>query len=307
MIENPFKTSALTVALLLGVAVQAQNVEQVAEAPPSTVTPGSQTEARSEPALVSRYRFEALENERQALEMALLAEQSRVRALELAEQQRSRRLQQIRVMLLLALALVIAAVVLWRRGEARRDRATAASDPLTGLANREEALRVLNSLLGRLDSARGRVSIVLLAVDDLASIRDLHGSKVGGAALRTLANALSDAVRPGDVVARVDEDAFLLILPRANEKAASRVALRMLELVPELPVRGDRSTLQLGVSAGCAEAAAGQHNAETLYEAAQLALSNTPVKAGDETPVGAATAANGRSGDAFRLKVVEAE
>jgi diguanylate cyclase (GGDEF)-like protein len=114
--------------------------------------------------------------------------------------------------------------------------------------------------------------VVLVAIEDFAALRDRHGHTVTDGALQSLASALSDGLRPGDTVARVEEDSFLLVLPRTDADGAARVAGRMRDVVAALPVRGEYATLALNAGLGWAATGAIRHSARSLYGAAQESL-----------------------------------
>src|SRR2546428_13305414 len=70
------------------------------------------------------------------------------------------------------------------------------------------------------------ISIVFLDGDELKLINDTYGHLAGDALLREVSNALMDAVRGEDVVARYGGDEFVVLLPATPPAAAAGVAHR---------------------------------------------------------------------------------
>src|SRR5690349_8565329 len=85
-------------------------------------------------------------------------------------------------------------------------------DVLTGVGNRlawDEALQLLQHDL----RAAGKPhSVVLVDVDDLKLANDRHGHALGDEVLQAVAATLRDAVREGDVVARIGGDEFAILM-----------------------------------------------------------------------------------------------
>lgn len=85
-------------------------------------------------------------------------------------------------------------------------------DALTGVGNRlawDEALQLLQHDL----RAAGKPhSVVLVDVDDLTLANDRHGHALGDEVLQAVAATLRDAVREGDVVARIGGDEFAILM-----------------------------------------------------------------------------------------------
>jgi two-component system cell cycle response regulator len=215
---------------------------------------------------------DALENARQALEIELLKEQSRVRSLEIATQQRDLRLQQVRILVLLVLVTLAAGLIAWRFRETRRLRRLSKQDSLTGIYNRRYIFERLSKQLETLSPTRGQLSVLLFDIDDFKSVNDRHGHPVGDAVLQSLAGAFREGLRPGDAVARVGGEEFLVLLPRTGPEEALAVARRLNGLVRSLPIRAGRETLHVTISIGVASAAQGRSTAEALYAAADEAL-----------------------------------
>src|ERR1700674_3034647 len=78
----------------------------------------------------------------------------------------------------------------------------ASHDPLTRLNNRRLFLERIQQEITRTGASGDSFSIVFLDVDGLKRINDTYGHLAGDALLREVSNALTDAVRGVDVVAR---------------------------------------------------------------------------------------------------------
>jgi diguanylate cyclase (GGDEF)-like protein/PAS domain S-box-containing protein len=113
-------------------------------------------------------------------------------------------------------------------------RAQALTDPLTGLVNRrgiEEALRAHCGALAsraRLDAppldGAALGAVVLLDLDRFKILNDTFGHAFGDAALRAVARRWRGRLRHDDVLGRFGGDEFIVLLPRADARAAETVA-----------------------------------------------------------------------------------
>jgi diguanylate cyclase (GGDEF)-like protein len=141
------------------------------------------------------------------------------------------------------------------RSEEGRVAPTTGRDPLTGLATRERFLERLGVEL-RAAAIGGRPLAVILAdVDHLRKVADLHGAEAAATVLRKLAGVVRATVRDEDVVARIEDDDFALILPGLGRGSARQVAARLRSTVerfrfrvPEGDDRGIAITLSLGAA-----------------------------------------------------------
>jgi diguanylate cyclase (GGDEF)-like protein len=123
----------------------------------------------------------------------------------------------------------------------------ALKDPLTGLLNHRAFQERLAEELRRAARRGYPVSVVALDLDDFKAINGALGHAVGDEALRTVADALRDELRAGDVCGRVGGDEFMLALIDADVGTADVIVDRVRERVAaERLGTGQR----LGVSAG---------------------------------------------------------
>ncbi len=113
---------------------------------------------------------------------------------------------------------------------------SAASDGLTGLANRRELESVGGMLFERSKSGARMLSVAIIDVDKFKSINDTHGHLVGDDVLRGIAVALTGAVRRDDVVGRFAGDEFVIMMRDAGGPEAQAVANRALQAIRDLPL-----------------------------------------------------------------------
>ena len=104
-------------------------------------------------------------------------------------------------------------------------------DQLTGLANRALFLRQMDQLLACVERDGGFAEILLLDLDRFKDINEARGLAVGDALLQVVAERLGRALRPDDILARLNADEIAIILPRlaATPEEAGREALAVAE------------------------------------------------------------------------------
>ena len=108
----------------------------------------------------------------------------------------------------------------WRRS---RDQLVfaAAHDALTGLANRSTALDHLDEILARDPETRGPVALVVVDLDRLRTINDTLGHEAGDHVIRQAAGRLSDCAAPGDLVARLGGEEFVVVSGGDHDQAVA--------------------------------------------------------------------------------------
>lgn len=170
----------------------------------------------------------------------------------------------------------LAAIALERRATLERLGYAAAHDALTGLPNRSAAVERLREALARGRRSGSPVGVMLCDLDRLRLINDTLGPDQGDLAVQLAARRLVESVRPGDIVARVAGDEFLVITEGLDAAALPSVAQRLVEAVREASDDGLALTFSVGVTAIEDESEAGEalRRAELALKAAQQAGGN---------------------------------
>jgi diguanylate cyclase (GGDEF)-like protein/PAS domain S-box-containing protein len=156
----------------------------------------------------------------------------------------------------------------------------AATDGLTGLANRRHFDVVADKEWRRCDREAQPLSLLLLDADHFKLFNDRYGHLAGDGCLRAIASQLTAAARrPGDLAARYGGEEFLLLMPNTNPKGAMCVAERIRELLLKLAILHDGGpapgvvTLSIGAAtAWPRDPGNGPSNVSALMAAADAAL-----------------------------------
>jgi diguanylate cyclase (GGDEF)-like protein len=123
--------------------------------------------------------------------------------------------------------------------------AEAATDPLTGLANRREAEKLLNR---KIDAGRS-FCIMLFDLDGFKQINDRHGHHAGDQILKTFSKRLVEQFRADDVVCRWGGDEFLAILGSTLPDPVARASTIASNMSGLYPIRTSTATSHIRVSA----------------------------------------------------------
>ncbi len=150
-----------------------------------------------------------------------------------------------------------------------RARAEAGTDSVAGCLNHRAMRRRLHEEIGRAQRSGGRLSCVIVDLDDFKLVNDRYGHQAGDSILRQVAQSLMGEFRAFDRVARYGGDEFVVILPNADLASAVSAAGRALEHMRGVPFPDGSQ----GVSAsmGVAEWEAPM-NADELLEVCDAAL-----------------------------------
>ena len=174
--------------------------------------------------------------------------------------------------LLVLVALTFARPILNAVGDFRRVASQAATDALTGLANRRSFDDELALEWRRAERVGDSLALLLIDLDDFKSINDGHGHQAGDAVLRRVGAILDSGARQVDLAARYGGEEFALLAPETDVVGATKLAERLrvdLEAATvELP-----NGSEVGVTASFGVAVkGGLERAEQLVASADEAL-----------------------------------
>jgi diguanylate cyclase (GGDEF)-like protein len=114
----------------------------------------------------------------------------------------------------------------------------AATDPLTGLANRRGGERHIANEISRAKRERRPLSCVLIDLDRFKQVNDTFGHQAGDQLLRDVSNLLRRTVRAYDILVRWGGEEFLLVLPGVDRDVARMLAERVRIAVEALDTHG---------------------------------------------------------------------
>jgi diguanylate cyclase (GGDEF)-like protein len=125
------------------------------------------------------------------------------------------------------------------------------TDPLTSLPNRRSLFVHLTRELARAGRLKNEVAVVMLDLDEFKTINDSFGHHVGDRALRDVAAALQNVLRPYDLCVRYGGDEFIVVMDGCSRELADTRRRELQERIRELEieVRPGRR-IRLGASAG---------------------------------------------------------
>jgi len=104
-----------------------------------------------------------------------------------------------------------------------RSETQAATDPLTGLANRRS---FENRVSGLLQNGT-KVTIAFGDLDHFKQVNDNHGHDAGDRALRSFAHTFRSVVRPGDLIARWGGEEFVAAFPTTTGHEVAAIIRRL--------------------------------------------------------------------------------
>ena len=128
-----------------------------------------------------------------------------------------------------------------------RSEKDAATDPLTGLANRRAFYSALEEATAHAVRDGTEVSLLLLDIDHFKQFNDVHGHLMGDNVLRLVAQVLIRNIKGRDTAARYGGEEYAVILAEAGMEAALTVADQIRDLLETRPLLNRKTGESLGV------------------------------------------------------------
>lgn len=150
----------------------------------------------------------------------------------------------------------------------------AITDPLTGLYNRRQFERLIDTEVSMSARHGENNSILVVDVDHFKRINDKYGHKVGDTVLRRLAKILTEGLRSTDIVCRIGGEEFVAICRRAKQEDAVAIAEKLRRTVADFSFNVNMERIPVTVSVGVATIpnAQGTKTAEDFFHSADTAL-----------------------------------
>jgi diguanylate cyclase (GGDEF)-like protein len=140
------------------------------------------------------------------------------------------------------------------------------TDPLTGLANRLQVVRQLDSALSR--GGNEEIGLLYVDLDGFKEVNDTLGHSAGDELLLEMADRLSASVRPRDVVGRIGGDEFVVIVDHLVDLAElEHMTERIRSAVTEDVELATGQRVRVTASIGLSTARPGESPAELISRA----------------------------------------
>jgi len=166
--------------------------------------------------------------------------------------------------------------------ELRRLSDEVSTDALTQVANRRGLQQAFQAEAARAERSGHTLAVALLDIDNFKKLNDTHGHAAGDQALKALAAAVRERLRPVDQLARFGGEEFVVLLPETPLAEAQQALTRLQRALSAALFMHDEQevfvTFSAGVTAwrpGEALAVALERADEALYEAKRTGKNRT--------------------------------
>jgi len=147
----------------------------------------------------------------------------------------------------------------------------ASHDPLTGLYNREEFERRFKRLLGDVQAGGGPHALCFIDMDQFKLVNETCGHAAGDALLKQVAAALAALAGEEDLLARLGDDAFGMLLPQMGTNRAMQVAQQVVGVLEHMRFGWGERGFAVSGSAGVAAITRDAHGIDDVLVAAEAA------------------------------------
>jgi diguanylate cyclase (GGDEF)-like protein len=166
-----------------------------------------------------------------------------------------------------------------RRALEERLFAAAMTDPLTGLTNRP----AFQAMLGHLVSHSGAdASVALFSIDHFKAINLRYGQQTGDTVLTAFADLLRAVLRGQDIISRVGNRRFAVLLPHTAPHEAALLCRRVLATLTDLGGGSGEDGLPVTASGGVARIGG---TLDATVRRAELALFLARAKGGNRLEI----------------------
>ena len=158
---------------------------------------------------------------------------------------------------------------------ANRSREASLHDALTGLPNRTLMLERLEHAFLRGRRTQSTTALFFVDLDDFKAVNDTHGHHIGDKLLIAVGKRLTAALRPGDTLARLSGDEFVILCEDLADSSHAETIRQRIESVIAAPFILGAVELPITASIGVAFTSPDEEPSTQLLHAADLAMYRT--------------------------------
>lgn len=145
-------------------------------------------------------------------------------------------------------------------------------DPLTELPNRVLLEELLERSVARARRSQHVTAVLFADLDGFKAVNDNHGHHFGDQLLVATADRLRSVLRPGDTLARLAGDEFVVVCEDLHDSSEAEIVAKRITTVMSLPFEINMRQVTVTVSVGIAFSGPGQDLPEELLQAADFAM-----------------------------------
>lgn len=153
-----------------------------------------------------------------------------------------------------------------------RSREAAMHDALTGLPNRTLLTQRVEHAFRRVERSGKTIGVFFVDLDAFKGINDTYGHQVGDELLVAVGQRLAGVLRPGDTLARLSGDEFVVLCEDLDNPAQAEAIAARFETALSHPFALAETELNVHGSVGIACNVTGDDDPETLIHDADLAM-----------------------------------
>ncbi len=128
----------------------------------------------------------------------------------------------------------------------------AATDPLTGIANRRSFTQTMSEALDGAGATSQPAGLILFDIDDFKAINDRYGHPTGDTVLRDIARTVSRHFAEGAIFGRLGGEEFGIFLPQAHDAFACQTAEALRRVIAQTVHDGQDGPITVTASFGVA-------------------------------------------------------
>lgn len=152
-------------------------------------------------------------------------------------------------------------------------------DSLTGLPNERYLLLRLEEEMARARRHERPLTLAVLDVNSLAAVNEQYGRDCGDEVVRHVAAVAEETKRASDVLARMDDDEFAIILPECSGEGGEAFVRRLTECLARQPVstllNNHPSHVWVGVCVGLAVVQSEEETPASFLDRARADLADS--------------------------------